>query len=155
MLDEVVMNVRPWETEPNSLDWEHAGLRCAIRRHPEGLHLCGYVGVPAGHPLFGVGYYDSTPALGGRNPNRVINVHRGLTYAQDRLPDGGGAGLWWFGFDCGHLLTDYIPGYATMGPPFLQDELAYKDMTFVRRETEQLAEQLAAVGQESGSRLFH
>lgn len=52
----------------------------------------GYVGVPAGHPWFGLGRED-IPA----------GIHGGLTYAADRspgqlLPDG----LWWVGFDSSH-----------------------------------------------------
>ena len=35
---------RPWETEPDSLDFEADDLRCAMRRNDLGV-WCGYVGV--------------------------------------------------------------------------------------------------------------
>jgi hypothetical protein len=44
----------PWQDEPDRVDFEHAGLPCAIIRN---LHvtgsLCGYVGVPDSHPWWG------------------------------------------------------------------------------------------------------
>ena len=38
------MPERPWENEPNSLDFEAEGLPCAMRRGASGI-WCGYVGV--------------------------------------------------------------------------------------------------------------
>lgn len=44
----------PWDDEPDHLEFRHAGFDCVIHRVPHGGHLCGYVGLPIGHPLFGV-----------------------------------------------------------------------------------------------------
>ena len=45
------------KTEPDSVDFEHAGLKCALRRGPFG-HWCGYVGILSSHPWFGKRYDD-------------------------------------------------------------------------------------------------
>lgn len=44
------------------LDFAHSGLRCVVARMELG-HLCGYVAVPEGHPLFGNGYSDESASL--------------------------------------------------------------------------------------------
>lgn len=100
----------PWDDEPDKVQWvdEVAGLDCLIVRNRGGA-LCGYVGVPGGHPLFGVGYSTEVEVLGaalesrkerpvGENPGMavmlamlggeikaspetVFEVHGGLTFA--------------------------------------------------------------------------
>ena len=49
-----------WQEEPDYQHWvdEDTGLDCLIVRHPSSGHLCGYVGVPKDHSLFGIGYSD-------------------------------------------------------------------------------------------------
>ena len=91
---------RPWEQEPQQAEeWVDAdtGYECSIWRNPNMGHLCGYVGIPKGHPCYGVGYND----MDG------IEVHGGLTYSEvdDKRQ--------WhvFGFDAGHG-GDYSPGLA-------------------------------------------
>jgi hypothetical protein len=44
-----------WDDEPDKMQWqdEATGLPCLIVRGPVGA-LCGYVGVPEGHPCFGL-----------------------------------------------------------------------------------------------------
>ena len=44
-----------WLDEPDEYMWEHAGLPCAIMRNGLGA-WCGYVGIPASHPLHGKPY---------------------------------------------------------------------------------------------------
>ena len=126
------MSDKPWENEPDSLDWTHAGLRCAIRRGPLTGALNGYVGVPAGHPQYG-----QTP------DDDVIEVHGGITYAHEHLPGPGmppqDGGFWWIGFDCSHA-DDLIP---EIGP--FSDEDVYRDIAYVREQAERLAEHLAAI----------
>lgn len=51
--------------------------------------LCGYVILPADHPLNGEHYDDI---------NDVIDVHQGLTYSEN-----GENNTWVIGFDCNHL----------------------------------------------------
>jgi hypothetical protein len=147
-------------------DWAtKAGLRAACL-FVNDSHRCGYVGVPKGHPLFGVEYNESTPLLadamkrakgeplgkrgmisllccepgedGSAKPEIVFDVHGSLTFS------GGGdkypvvdSGLWWFGFDCAHL------GDATK---YLDDGL-FRSLDYVERECESLAAQIVAVFQ--------
>src|SRR5690606_15444186 len=102
-----------------------AGFRAVVIMGSLG-HRCGYVGVPAEHPLHGVEYSAASDAvafpadeqIGKRGlipllcadpaePARldvVFDVHGGLTYSGgDELGYPVEAkGLWWFGYDCGH-----------------------------------------------------
>lgn len=100
----------PWQDEPDRLDFEHAGFACIVLRVRESGHLCGYVGVPNGHPLYGVAYSAESEALraqlerrkeqpigeqpgmglmiqmlGGElraTPDAALNVHGGITYSE-------------------------------------------------------------------------
>jgi hypothetical protein len=122
---------RPWEGEPNNEQWvdERTGLPCRIRRHPDHLHLCGYVGVGKDHILFG----STDEDVGG------IHVHGGLTYAGTEDD-----GIHWFGFDCAHagdlspgllihLLETRIAEYE-----YLRDE-EYRTWDYVKAEVERMA----------------
>jgi hypothetical protein len=123
---------RPWEGEPNNEQWvdERTGLPCRIRRHPEHLHLCGYVGVNKDHSFFGLTDEDFTG----------VHVHGGLTYAGTEDD-----GIHWFGFDCAHagdlspgilihLLESRISGYVD----YLRDE-EYRTWDYVKAEVERMA----------------
>lgn len=61
----------PWDDEPDKVEYvdEATGLPALIVRNGVGA-LCGYVGVPPGHPAHGQ-HYDRVDA----------NVHGGLTFA--------------------------------------------------------------------------
>lgn len=102
------------------------GLDCLIVRNHYGA-LCGYVGVPPGHPWHGRDYADTVrdavidPWDG--SIDALVNVHGGLTYASDCQedaaeakgichvpPPGRPGGVWWFGFDCNHAF-DLAPGF--------------------------------------------
>lgn len=107
-------------------DWTtQAGFRAVVTMGDMG-YRCGYVGLPKGHPLYGMEYSEPSPALtvpsddepvGKRgaitllcatpehmtSPEMVFDVHGSLTFS------GNGCGqypvpsdLWWFGYDCGH-----------------------------------------------------
>ena len=60
-----------WDQEPDKIQWqdEATGLPCLIVRGPVGA-LCGYVGVPSGHPLHGKDY-----------DNVSLEAHGGITFA--------------------------------------------------------------------------
>lgn len=120
--------IREWVDEPDRLEWEHAGYKCLILRTPGAGHLCGYVGLPKEHPFYQVGYHDD-----GLDD---IDVHGGLTFAGDRDAD---ESLWWLGFDCGHA-WDLSPGLMEYRIPYLGE--AYRNMKYVKAETESLARQL-------------
>lgn len=42
--------------------FDHKGLKCVVITGPIG-HRCGYVGIPKSHPLYGIGYHQSTAVL--------------------------------------------------------------------------------------------
>jgi hypothetical protein len=135
----------PWHDEPDKKQWQDAvtGLPCLIKRNPLGGNLCGYVGVPRGHPLYGVNYDDADH----------LSVHGGLTYSskcsegpEDRaichkVEPGESDDVWWFGFDCGHC-DDYFPS-PKFRMPGLEDGAVYRDLAYVTVEIEGLAAQLA------------
>jgi hypothetical protein len=138
----------PWRTEPDKTQWqdEATGLPCLIVRNGMGA-LCGYVGVPAGHPAHGKGYDDLLD----------IEVHGGLTFAAEcsqaneatsvcHVPDPGEPDdVWWLGFDCAHL-GDQTPAselgldIALFGRPSV-----YRDYEYVTNEVTNLAAQLKAL----------
>jgi hypothetical protein len=136
----------PWQSEPDKKQWEHmpTHLPCLIVRGPAGA-LCGYVGVPNGHPAYGVDY------------NHVdVDVHGGLTFAARCQPSAEERGIchkvelgesddvWWLGFDCAHS-GDLCPKMNSY-PMHLRfiDGDTYKDFAYVENEVSKLAEQLAA-----------
>lgn len=109
-------------------DWTtEAGFRAVVLMTSMG-YRCGYVAVPAGHPLHGVRYSEPCAVLKApaedeevgkrgplslicaagnkdlmQSPEIVFNVHGSLTYSGGS-PDypASSDGLWWFGYDCGH-----------------------------------------------------
>jgi hypothetical protein len=112
--------------------------------------LCGYVGLPPGHPLHGKHYQE----VDG------LTVHWGLTFS-DACHEGGHichvpqpgepADVWWLGFDCGHAgdhcpamraLLRTLPGVGDR-PRFPGE--SYKTLDYVRSEVEGLAKQLKAL----------
>ena len=138
----------PWDSEPDKKQWEDptTHLPCLIVRNHGGA-LCGYVGVPQGHPWHGKSY--SEEAL------YDISVHGGLTFAKGcghdadpstgicHLPDPGEPdNTWWFGFDCAHHM-DLSPGYESYHR-FHANE-TYRDLAYVEREIASLALQLQQV----------
>lgn len=135
----------PWQTEPDRVEFEHAGLPCLLVRNPRSGNWCGYAAVPPGHPYHGMDYNIAD-----------VEVHGGLTYANAcagqicHVPKPGEPDdVYWFGFDCAHFM-DLVPGYAHLfkGMPSLSADLrdTYRDVAYVTAETKRLAEQLAAKG---------
>lgn len=164
-----LIDSEPWKNEPDDAVFEAHGLKCQISRISWSGHLCGYVGLPESHPWFGKEYSDSVKAsrelierqididkVGAINVLcastkgddlaeacdivSLVDVHGGLTYSQEGHGDL--FGLWVFGFDCAHA-DDLLPVMAENGGAF--DGSVYRDFEYVKRETEQLARQLAAV----------
>lgn len=151
-IDKSAWGPGPWQDEPDKVQWvdEATGLDCLVVRVPAGGHLCGYVGVPPGHPWHGreYGYYDG-------DPDSQVDVHGGLTYSDSCqqcddesrgvchvAEDGAADDVWWFGFDCAHL-DDLSPGLAPVLRSMAEGD--YKDVGYVRREVAYLARQLAEV----------
>lgn len=158
--------------EPNSWAGEFHGFPCFILRNDIMQILCGYAGVPKGHPLYGVeaskpslaffrdhreGAPSETDPLedaGYRStPAGYFNVHGGVTYSRDHLPSvtttlykvNYPSEHWWFGFDCGHG-GDYIPhkDFMAINDVFGGDAV-YRTLEYVKEELEALAKQLLHV----------
>jgi hypothetical protein len=138
----------PWQDEPDKVQWidEASGLDCLIVRNGSGA-LCGYVGVPPGHPWHGQDY-DDVPA----------DAHGGLTYAnrcqEDQehgichIPEPGRPDdVWWLGFDCAHF-GDLVPGVdATVRKLGLRErEGIYRDLAYVQAQVVSLARQAVTAG---------
>lgn len=150
----------PWDSEPDKIQFrdEATGLPCLIVRAPVTGALCGYVGVPAGHPFFGVDYgeLDSVDCL---------YVHGGLTYAGECQPgpeahsichvpaDGESDNVYWLGFDCAHAwdiapamdarLKDIAPDLVGAREYPGLPATTYKTVDYVRAECARLAGQIA------------
>jgi len=135
----------PWNDEPDELRWQDArtGLWCKLLRNSMLGILCGYVGVPPGHALFGWDYHDSIKSKEEYNSGTApidlaFQVHGGLSYS------GENNGLWWFGFDCGHA-WDLVPsmvGFYRKHHLGHDRAQTYRDISFVKHQCADLAFQL-------------
>lgn len=138
----------PWQNEPDKVVWvdDATGLDCMIVRNRLGA-LCGYVGVPEGHPWHGVNYNDVS-----------VKVHGGLTYSapceedarecdhtvcHTELP-GRPEHVWWLGFDCAHGF-DFAPAMVARdrerGHYYHDPSEEYRDLGYVKADVISLAEQ--------------
>lgn len=145
--DKVDWGEGPWLSEPDKRQWEdpETGLPCMIKRHPRFGNLCGYVGVPEGHPW----YRKDWDAVD-------VSVHGGLTYAAHceegpeeiaicHVPEPGEPdNVWWLGFDCAHA-WDLMPGleasYKGVGIPSPHGG-TYRHLGYVEAECARLAKQI-------------
>lgn len=59
--------------------WVAGDMPCAIVKHENGGHLCGYIGVPPSHP-----WYGRDEGMGS-NQLPHIDVHGGITYASHSI----------------------------------------------------------------------
>jgi hypothetical protein len=125
-----------WDTEPERTEFTTAaGFPAITLRSGIIGALCGYVGVPPGHPWHGK-YEDDIEC----------EVHGGLTYASECGGEvchvarpGESEDLWWVGFDCAHAF-DYSPGLDGGRLPPLACS-TYKNLAYVKNECERLAAQ--------------
>lgn len=122
----------PWDEEDDIYVFDHAGLPCRIARNHMGS-LCGYVGVPSGHPAYRKPTYDDE--LEGVCP------HGGITWTDHEVAGETNSPFWWIGFDCNHF-GDASPAMRRYGM-FVDGH--YRDAAYVRAEVERMADQLAAM----------
>ena len=131
-----------WSHEPDKGHWidEVTDLDCLIVRNRMGA-LCGYVGVPTGHPWHGTGYDDIEPYpevgltfSGSCFKDRPKNEGVCHVPAPGRDPD-----VWWIGFDCAHA-HDIVPSMDELGQ--FDEWSSYKNWSFVTRECERLAQEV-------------
>ena len=118
----------PWASEPDREEWTSAGgSRCVVRRLDMGC-WAGYVAVSLGHPWHGL-TLGEVPAV----------VHGGCTHSGPLIPVEASS-QWWIGFDCCHG-GDLVPRlWELMGRAGLAG-FQYRDLDYVRRETNELAAQ--------------
>lgn len=160
-VDKSAWKAGEWNNEPDKAQFpdEATGLPCLIVRNPHSGVLCGYVGVPEGHPLFGKAY-DDVRVLSEDVEPAFPDVHGGLTFS-DRcqphaegehrgichVPDEGEPDhVWWFGFDCAHA-WDYNPSYSALTEAYFRQghNEIYRTFGYVKGEVRNLARQLASV----------
>jgi hypothetical protein len=150
-------------------DWiTQAGLRAVVIMGDLG-HRCGYVGIPAEHPLHGVEYSEKSPHLklnperstekmspiqilcgAGKDfddlnsPEYVFEVHGGLTFSGGNGKYPVESDLWWFGYDCGHSGDAPAPG-SRMAEYGIYEGDVHRTLEYCKAECESLAKQIAAV----------
>ena len=103
----------PWQDEPDKEQWAdpETGYACLIKRSPRSGGLCGYVGVPEGHPWYQKPLGEIThharmeltyAALCQEGPEELTICH--VPAPGDPEP------LWWIGWHHGYTLADIQPG---------------------------------------------
>jgi len=140
-------------TSPTRAQWTDAatGLPCLAHRGPCGA-LCGYVGVPEGHPWHGKPYGTvDAQAHGGltfsdRCVEAVTDDGHGICH---KVEPGEDDAVWWLGFDCAHA-GDLCPQTSALlrrvgHPVRMRLGETYRDLAYVQSECAALAAQIAEV----------
>ena len=131
---------RPWETEPDEAEWVDAetGYKCRILRNETTGTLCGYVGIPKEHRLYGMTYQRA------ENGDNDFEVHGGLTFSGAM---GEGDVYHFFGFDTAHggdlspALVLAMLKWADDATGFYEGE-TYRTFEYVKVNVQGLAWQL-------------
>ena len=127
----------PWLSEPDRMEFRHRGLPCLIRRNMALGILCGYVGVPPGHPWHGKNYDDVDAGVdGGLTYSGKCDGEEGegICHVAEKGED---ADVWWLGFDAGHSF-DLVPVMVERG----LSTGTYRDVSYMKRECISLADQV-------------
>jgi hypothetical protein len=137
-----------WHNEPDKVQWIDAatGLDClAVRSNPALGNWCGYVGVPEGHPAFGLDHDDvDADAHGGLTFSGLCRDGEETTSVCHIPAEGRPDRVWWLGFDCGHCY-DVQPAMDARIPgiyPMVSGSV-YRTLGYVQAECADLARQLA------------
>jgi hypothetical protein len=146
----------PWDSEPDRLEFRHAGFPCLLRRGGGGA-WCGYVALPPGHAWYDLEASDIPASVNYKAPCDGDICH----VPEPGEPDN----VQWIGFDCGHardirpadmgLFRDMIPGAESLTDfaslcrameeyGLLLEGQQYRDVGYVRAKTERLAEEAKA-----------
>lgn len=165
----------PWKMEADKVAWRDpaTGMDCIIRRSKRGGYLCGYVGVPPQHPLFG--FEGSALEALGIHPHGGVNhgapceewepepisvchvreqnatkkrnsARASAAAAIDRQHDH----AWWFGFSCdkpGDFQPSKRDAAATERGARVGLKPVYRDENYVLAHVVDLAAQLHAIGE--------
>lgn len=144
-----------WLDEDDFVLWicAETGYECFLIRNDFTFTLCGYVGLPANHPLHGLHYHD--PLFTEHTLGKGIQVHGGLTYAGTYQPqplyfgDNLPKSTWAFGFDTAHshdfppLLSQHMKRMGMQELSFFRKD-NYRTIEYVKKEVLLLAKQLRA-----------
>ena len=166
--------MKPWENEPDRKEWTAHGLRCVIKRIEHSGHLCGYVGVPKGHPLYGASAFEPHPLFVEQNlqeqdeppvvraeyiawairvfdernsltPAGRLTAHGGVNYGNSLLPREAPEGSGLWWF--GFSCDQGGDDYPEQSRVFSERYgYVYRDMAYVTAQAENLARQLAELG---------
>jgi hypothetical protein len=154
----------PWDDEPDKRQWTsesrwngETGIPCLIVRNHFGA-LCGYVGLPKGHPWYGVEYEDVEVRMTHDALTEDVEFpHGGLTFSgkcstndPERgvchvVESGEPDDVWWLGFDCAHAF-DTVPGLNHVD----YGDSEYRNFDYVRVECEKLAALAAMLSAKHG-----
>lgn len=153
---------KPWNLEPDFKKWidRETGLVCAIIRHDECGHLCGYVKVPPSNlrkrmigrtriPA-GIDLRGKLRCRDGASLREIANlsVHGGITFS-GHFRSNHHASMhrgYWIGFDCAHCY-DLSPKMDK----FMQErglppsDGIYRDFAYVTEQCANLAKQLETI----------
>lgn len=119
----------PWLSEPDKVQFRdpETGYPCLVNRGPMGA-LCGYVGVPKGHPYHGREWDNIDVAVHGG-----VTFAKGCQHSEDpafgvcHIPDPGEPDdVWWIGFDCAHF-QDLIPEMNKLRRQMPELQILYKE----------------------------
>lgn len=135
-----------WMREPDFCKWKSCGLECvAIRDMRLGMWR-GFVGLSKDHPGFSKSFLDMINEGWGLG----LNVHGGIALT-GKLPikyKDLNKNIWWIGFECTQG-EDLMPLVTIDKTEPLMVQIAsmqkYRDISFIRKETNQLAKQLIKI----------
>lgn len=122
-----------WLNEPNEVEFEYKGFKCAILRVNGLGHLCGYVRL------------DDSPVGYKTIDTDEIHCHGGITF-DGQLQEREG---YWIGFDNAHFM-DLVPSMhnlisikrETVSPLFKDFKPIYRNVQFVTEELHGIVDQI-------------
>lgn len=164
----------PFFNEPDYFKSCAYGLPFIMKRN-HAKAWCGYVGVPVGHPHYGLSYSDRVSVIdrtaiqlkqqspisilieAAQEDDQKVSIDilydcpGGITWAKDHAAGEYKDGYWYFGFDCHHY-NDLGPRdiiLASQGAGYPSEGREYRTFEFVRRACFSLADQLTDFAKET------
>jgi hypothetical protein len=157
-IDKSSWPIGPWLLEPDKVLWidENTGYECLIKRIEELTHLCSYVGITKDHPLYNCSLFQFKTDSVLKDYFNTIHGGITMTYPGKEFDDEPGPNnqigrkfikdmqnpndIFWIGIDFIHK-DDVIPKVSQSSVEN-NGERIYKDIEYVKSETEKLAKLL-------------
>lgn len=156
-IDKSTWPMGSWLLEPDKVLWvdKKTGYECLIKRLVDLSHFCSYVGITKDHPLYGCSLFQFRTDEKLKN---YFNVHGEITMTyqgKEFIEEPGNNNqigrkyidgmthpteIFWIGIDFVHK-NDIIPK-VSQNPNENNGKRVYRDIGYVREETEKLAYQL-------------